>query len=386
MPENAIKVLMLEDDYQIAELVQAILNRPQTPPFAVSHVPTLAAAVQKLQNERCDVVLADLTLPDSDGLGTFQTLARTAPGVPIVVLTGHEDVDLETQVLSAGAQDYLVKSHLDPRVLGKTLRCALQRQRAQPAQSKAGRIIGFIGAKGGVGATTVSVSVAHALTRQGKNVIAAELRPYFGTFAIEFGQEPAQDISSLLELSSPMISTQELRKRLVQSPSGLRVLFSPQKIVDFKEIEAEQADAILQGLSHIADYTIVDLPPQPTNACIAALKDCNYVGLVVAREPASVRLARRFLEHLKSAGVTASQIAAVVVSHAPLDSPMELRAITQQLGIGILAVVPPAAEALNRAHRMGTPLVLADPDSPASAALTELATRLSAETITMLSL
>lgn len=385
MPENAIKVLMLEDDLQIAELVQAILNRPQTPPFDVSHALTLAAAVQKLQSDRYDVVLADLTLPDSDGLATFQSLARAVPGVPIVVLTGHEDLDLESQILSAGAQDYLVKSHLDPRVLGKTLRCALQRQRAQPSQLKAGRVIGFIGAKGGVGTTTVAVNVASTLSRQGKNVIATELRPYLGTFSVELGHDPAQDLGGLLELSSPMINAEELRKRLVQASPGLRVLFSPQKIVDFKEIGAEQAEAILVGLSHLAEYVIVDMPPQPSAACTAALKNCNYVGLVVAREPSSVRLAKRFLEHLKSSGVTSSQIAAVVVSHAPLDSPMELRAVTTQLGCGILAVIPPAAEALNRAHRMVTPLVLADPESHASVAFTELATRLSADAITPLS-
>ncbi|MBI5393678.1 MAG: response regulator [Verrucomicrobia bacterium] len=386
MPENAIKVLMLEDDFQIAELVQAILNRPQSPAFEVSHVATLAAAVQKLQAERCDVILADLTLPDSDGLATFQALDHTASGVPIVVLTGHEDLELETKILSAGAQDYLVKSHLDPRVLGKTLRCAVQRQRVQQPQAKEGRIIGFIGAKGGAGTTTVAVNVAHVLSRQGKNIIAAELRPYFGTFSIELGQEPAQDLGGLLGLSSSMISAQELRKRLVHSPSGLRVLFSPQRIVDFKEIEAEQADAILQGLSHMADYTIVDLPPQPTAACIAALKDCHYIVLVVAREPVSVQSAKRFLEHLKKSGVTVSQLAAVIVSHAPIDAPMELRHITTQLGCAILGAVPPATEALSRAQRAGAPLVVADPDNAAAVALAEIAARLSAESITPLRL
>jgi MinD-like ATPase involved in chromosome partitioning or flagellar assembly len=167
-------------------------------------------------------------------------------------------------------------------------------------------------------------------------------------------------------------------------PSGLRVLYSPQKIVDFKEIEAEQADAILQGLCRMADYTIVDLPPIPTEACIAAIKNCNYVGLVVAREPSSVRAGKRFLDHLQSCGVSASQVMAIVVSHAPLDSPLELRAVANQLGCSVLATVPPAPEALNRAHRMGTPLVIADPENPASVALTELAEKLAAENVTAL--
>jgi MinD-like ATPase involved in chromosome partitioning or flagellar assembly/ActR/RegA family two-component response regulator len=384
--ETAIKLLMLEDDFQVAELVQAMLARSNAPAFAVTHVTTLAAALEKLKADHFDVVLADLTVPDSDGVNTFVALSTNAPAVPTVVLTGHEDLDLEAQILQAGAQDYLVKSHLDVHLLTKTLRCAVQRRRTRLTPAKGGRIIGFVGVKGGVGTTTVAINVAHALLGQSKSVIAAEMLPCFGTFGLELGLEPVQDLASLLEMSASTFNMQELKKSLITTSAGLRVLFSPQRIMDFKEIQADQAEIILQGLSQLADYTIVDLPPRPSGATMAAVRVCNYIGLVLEREMLSVLLARRTLEMLRGWGAAGSRVGAVIVSQVALDMPLDLREISRQLDCAILGAVPPAAEAINRARRMGSPLVVAAPENAAAVGLTEIAQRLAAETITGLRL
>ena len=67
-------------------------------------------------------------MPDSAGLNTLITTHSQAPAIPIIVLTGRDDDDLALHALSIGAQDYLVKGHIDPQALGRAINYAIERQ------------------------------------------------------------------------------------------------------------------------------------------------------------------------------------------------------------------------------------------------------------------
>jgi len=84
MPE-IIKLLLVEDDPHFAEIIRVFLSKRKTPAIDVEHVGSLAAA-QKRLNIGTDVVLLDLSLPDSRGLDTFYKVHSQAPGVPINIL------------------------------------------------------------------------------------------------------------------------------------------------------------------------------------------------------------------------------------------------------------------------------------------------------------
>lgn len=88
---------------------------------------TLAEGVAMAQNNKADLVLLDLSLPDSAGLDTVRAMRAALPGVPIVILTGHDDNALDTAALESGAQDYLVKGQFEHNALGRAVRHALVR-------------------------------------------------------------------------------------------------------------------------------------------------------------------------------------------------------------------------------------------------------------------
>ncbi len=88
---------------------------------------TLAEGIAAARCNKPDVVLLDLSLPDSTGLSTVQAMRAALPDVPIVVLTGHDDNALAVAALQAGAQDYLVKGRFDQDALGRAVRHALVR-------------------------------------------------------------------------------------------------------------------------------------------------------------------------------------------------------------------------------------------------------------------
>jgi diguanylate cyclase (GGDEF)-like protein len=95
------------------------------------HVLRLSDGIDAWQQHAFDVVLLDLSLPDSSGLYGVTTLRREIPVAPIVVLTGNSDNQLALEALDHGAQDYLVKGQTSGAALVRTIRHAIHRHRKQ---------------------------------------------------------------------------------------------------------------------------------------------------------------------------------------------------------------------------------------------------------------
>jgi diguanylate cyclase (GGDEF)-like protein len=126
---RAIDVLLIEDDPGDADYLKEILSEETSPPFHVETAERLGPGLARISDTSPDVVLLDLTLPDSHGLETFARLRESAPGVPVVILSGLESEAFAYQAVGNGAQDYLVKDRLDRGHLVRTIRYAIERDR-----------------------------------------------------------------------------------------------------------------------------------------------------------------------------------------------------------------------------------------------------------------
>ena len=131
MDEQNIRVLLVEDNEEHAQLLRRLLVEADDPIFEVTHFTALRPALDALDMPGFDLVLLDLSLPDSDGIDTFLRMQDRAPDLPIVVLTGMDDEALAVETVHRGAQDYLVKGRVDDRVLVSSMRYALERKKAQ---------------------------------------------------------------------------------------------------------------------------------------------------------------------------------------------------------------------------------------------------------------
>jgi signal transduction histidine kinase len=128
-----IHVLLLEDNFAEARLLQEIFKGTVNSQFSITHVKRLGDAITQLQSHSFDVALLDLTLPDSDGLGSLDTLIHNAPDLPIVVLTSTNDDELALDAVRHGAQDYLVKRQVNLDILVRSVRYAIERKQAAVA-------------------------------------------------------------------------------------------------------------------------------------------------------------------------------------------------------------------------------------------------------------
>lgn len=144
MAVQLIKVLLVEDSRDVAKTLEKMLRdalprprqlqtAPLGPTFEVKWVATLEAAIKQLRKGNVDVVLLDLSLPDSNGLETFHKAHAAAPHIPTVVLTAIDDDTMAIRAVRSGAQDYLVKGQVDGNLLARSIRYAIERQRAEDA-------------------------------------------------------------------------------------------------------------------------------------------------------------------------------------------------------------------------------------------------------------
>jgi two-component system, cell cycle response regulator len=131
MPSQQIQILLVEGDPVDARRLVQMLRAGGATKFRLRHARKLRQAKRHLQNGRADVALLDLSLPDAQGLDVLVEAQRTAPSVPFIALSGAADDSLATQALQLGAQDFLVKSEINPSQLARALSFAMARQQAQ---------------------------------------------------------------------------------------------------------------------------------------------------------------------------------------------------------------------------------------------------------------
>jgi signal transduction histidine kinase len=122
-----IKILLVEDDLGDADLICELLEFVDSTQFQVTHSRQLQDALASLAENYFDVVLLDLSLPDSHGLATISQVCTQAPTVPIVILSGLEDESVAIDALHKGAQDYLVKGQVESDLLVRAIRYAIER-------------------------------------------------------------------------------------------------------------------------------------------------------------------------------------------------------------------------------------------------------------------
>ena len=136
MPEQRFRILLVEDNPGDAFLVRTLLEETGEP-FDIEHRSDLASAMAVLNGDGpdalFDVVLLDLTLPDSSGVQTISRVRSCANAAPVVVLTGHKDEELAFEALQHGAEDYLTKEFPDGRTIRRSIRYAIERSRAERA-------------------------------------------------------------------------------------------------------------------------------------------------------------------------------------------------------------------------------------------------------------
>ena len=131
MTEKSIHTLLIEDNPNDVILLRRNLSTNQSDQFKLTVCENLKDGLLLIEQEEFDVILLDLSLPGSSGLETFTSVHTRTSTIPIIVLTGLADEEMAILAVRLGAQDYLVKDHVDHYLLVRAIHYAIERKKTE---------------------------------------------------------------------------------------------------------------------------------------------------------------------------------------------------------------------------------------------------------------
>ena len=131
MKTEQVKILLVEDDEEDADFISEMINRINNLDANLVTVDYLSKAINQLSNDKFDVILTDLGLPDSQKIETLTKILEYIDSVPIIVMTGLDDESVGIEAVSRGAQDYLIKGKVDSNLLARVIRYSIERKKME---------------------------------------------------------------------------------------------------------------------------------------------------------------------------------------------------------------------------------------------------------------
>lgn len=373
---NKPRVLLVDDQPGVLEMLGLFFDRAG---FIVEKATDGKTALEIVKETEPDIVVLDVMMPGMGGIEVCRQL-RSQPKtsqLPIIMLSAKGEVDDKLVGFEAGADDYVAKPVARQELLA---RANALLHRAQYAKIPTARVVAFVGAKGGVGTTTVAINVAATLNAEGKSVTLVELQSHPGTMVHHLNMALAQDLGDLLALEPTQLNWREVNRRVLQHTSGLRLLTAPQDAANFA-LSLEHARGIVDTLTIRSDYLILDVPTVAGEVMREVLGLTDLVILVTEPEIVSVKAAQAKLATLRDWSLS-DRTYIVILSRSPSATMMRRDEVEVELGLQthsdrILGVIPPSPEAFQQASQVGIPVVINKPHILSAKALTEVAGKVS---------
>jgi Flp pilus assembly CpaE family ATPase len=349
--QNRLSVLLVEDDPDYATLVQQWLDRPaQAPGFALSWTDSLSSAMSRLARGGIDIVLLDLTLPDSRGIDTFLTLRSRCSGIPVIVLSAADSESMALETIRHGGEDYLVKSTCTRDLLIRNVSHAVVRCRRQAEVQAAGdiqsNIVAVVGAKGGTGATTVACTLAAELRLESNDdVLLADLDLDSGLVAFFMGVRSPFSILDAAQNLERLDST--FWKSLVTEVGGVHVVPSPGLVLG-GGMDPPSVWKAIEFARRLYPWTVLDLG-RLHGGNLALLDRVTQTMLVTTDSIASLHEAKRAIEVMCEAGVGRERVH-LLVNHVDEATQQQRNSdLVKVFGVDVCARLPYEGAALSNA-------------------------------------
>lgn len=381
------QILVIDDDTNLLRVMGVLLERAEYGYHSATNgVEGLALA----ENVRPDLIVLDMAMPFMKGTEVCRRLREQShtSRVPVLMMSNLERIEDKLAGFQAGADDYVTKP-VNPKELLARINALLVRSQFRTPQSAT--TIAVVGAKGGVGVTSLAVNMAASLVQQENTVTLAELHWGHGDLRLHLNLPAAPNHSKLLALEAESIGRAEVERLVQVHQSGLRVLLAP-AIVGEYPMTAQHVEATIKALQPESDYLILDLPPLLDEPTRKALQESDVILLVTEPEALSALGARMQLRLLKAMKLD-GRVLAVGVARVPSGTTMTRLELENELSmgrlegqsdseerfvvsVGVTAMIPPEPESFQESVRQGMPMVTMEPSARSSRAMAELAEKL----------
>ena len=296
-PIPRISIQAFCDEPETAEVIQlAAEDRRLSKAHVSVHMGGIGAAVAHYQESPTpNLIVLDTVLPRGELLGELDALAESCDaGTKVVVVGRSNDVILYRELLKRGVSEYLV-APIEPIQLMESISNLYNDPQSDPV----GNIIAFIGAKGGVGSSTLCHNVSWAMSEALKsNVVIADLDLAFGTTGLDFNQDPVQGIADAL--ATPERLDEVLLDRLLTKCSEHLSIFAAPVVLDRDyDLSADACQTVLDVVRQNVPHVVVDLPHTWTSWTKRVLMQADEVVITAQPDLANLRNAKNIIDLLK---------------------------------------------------------------------------------------
>jgi DNA-binding response OmpR family regulator len=364
------KILIIDDDLDTLRLVGLMLQRQG---YQISAATNGQQGLEKAFEEDPDLILLDLMMPEMDGYEVTRRLRQNPSTVetPILMFTAKSQLDDKVIGFEVGANDYLTKpthpTELQARVKALLARMSEKRGGAIVSKNdKHGYVIGVLGARGGLGSTTLAVNLAAGLhTRTRSEVIVAEMLPGQGALALDMGISSTKGLIDLLSINKlSEITREKVRESLAHHVSGLKFLLASDRPRDMHLVnQTANYEATIRAVAGLARFVILDLGMGLQPFAEKTLPFCDQVLIVLEGVPNTIIHTKALIDDVAGLGVNRKNIQAVLNNRIRSDTQLPSSQVQEKLNHEIVSTLTPAPELFVQATRMQTPALLCQPES-----------------------
>lgn len=370
----AERILIIDDDVDTLRLVGLMLQRQG---YQISAASNGTLGLSKALEERPDLILLDVMMPDMDGYEVVRRLRKNPAtvSIPVLMFTAKTQIDDKVTGFESGADDYLTKpthpTELQSHVKALLARAATKKDTGEiktALQEKHGYLIGILSARGGLGVSTLSANLAAGLfTRDHSDVVLAEMTPGQGTLGMDLGIPSQKGLTEILQGKVVEITREKVESAIVSHTSGLKLFLASENPRDVSlTSNVQNYEALVARLASLSRFVVLDLGAGLPPFVEKILPFCNERVVVMEGMPSTIQHTKYLLNDITSLGIDPETITVVLNNRQRSEAQMPWAQVQEKLGHSIAATITPAPELFLQATRLQTPAVLAQPTNMTS--------------------
>lgn len=369
----AERILVIDDDVDTLRLVGLMLQKQG---YGVSAAPNGTQGLAKALEERPDLILLDVMMPDMDGYEVARRLRNnpSTVNIPILMFTAKSQLDDKVTGFEVGADDYLTKP-THPTELQSHIKALLARASKQSPKDIVtalhehhGYIVGVLAARGGLGVSSVAANLAASLcTRTQSDVILAEMVPGQGTFGFNFGVSSQRSMNDFLQVTPPEITREKIQTALVPHNSGVKLLVASANPRDVTlTSQTFNYETLVTRLASMARFVVLDLGTGLPAFVQKILPLCSERVVVMEGTPSAIQHTKALISNMTDLHINPNSITVILNNRQRSEAQMPWTQVQDKLGHQIANTLTPAPELFLQAERMQTPAVMCQPTNMTS--------------------
>lgn len=364
----AEKVLIIDDDIDTLKLVGLMLQQQG---YMISAASNGVQGLAKALEERPNLILLDVMMPDMDGYEVARRLRKNPAtvSIPILMFTAKTQLDDKVTGFEAGADDYLTKP-THPTELQAHVKALLARTAAKKdaeistaLHEQRGYVIGILSARGGLGVSSLASNLAAGLfTHSQTDVILAELTPGQGTLGMELGAPHQTGLTEILQGTVAEVTREKVQSFLAPHNSGIKLLLASENPRDVTlTSQVQNYESLVARLAVLARFIVLDLGVGLPTFVQKILPMCAEQMIVLEGSPNTIQHTKFLIDEIVALNIDRKKISVILNNRQRSEAQMPWTKVQENLGHSITTTLTPAPELFTQAVRMQTPAVMSQP-------------------------